>query len=383
MDGADARVIFSTPMERPILKPVGTPVEELDTPVLVVDLDALEHNIETVHSFFTGAPAKLRPHVESHRCPAITHLQMAAGGTVGGISVATVGEAEVFAQHGFSDILIASPVVISPKIARLCALARRATMAVAVDSPKNARDLSDAAQANGATLRAVVEVSTGLDASGVDPGEPAVELARAVHDQPGLRFAGYITHGARTKGEDGDALATEARSQIQRVLDTREEAERVGLEVGMVAAGGTSDYDVAGSMAGVTDVAAGSYALMDYRHSKGRPELRPAARVMSTVTSHPEPGRAITDSGQKSVGIDLGLPVVEDLSGVSLVRMSAEHGLLDLDGAAAEKSLDVGAKVWLTPWDAGDCVNLYDYIHVARDGRLEAVWDVSARGQYR
>ena len=133
-------------MERPIFKPIGTPTEELDTPTLVVDLDALAHNIEAVHSFFREREAKLRPHVEAHGCPGIAHRQLASAGTVGGVSVSTVGEAEVFAQAGISDITVANEVVTSQKIARLCALARSSRVTVAVDNPRVVERTSRAAQ---------------------------------------------------------------------------------------------------------------------------------------------------------------------------------------------------------------------------------------------
>ena len=142
-------------MERPIFKPVGTPVEQLDTPALVVDVADLERDIDTLHSFFCQHNAKIRTYVESHRCPAISHKQLAAGGTVGGICVGTLGQAEVFAEHGFTDILVAREMVIPQKIGRLCALARHARMTVAVDQPQNVQDLSNAASTRRVTLHVV------------------------------------------------------------------------------------------------------------------------------------------------------------------------------------------------------------------------------------
>ena len=133
-------------MERPIFKPIGTPTEQLDTPTLVVELDALAHNIEAVHSFFREREAKLRPHVEAHGCPGIAHRQLASAGTVGGVSVSTVGEAEVFAQAGISDITVANEVVTPQKIARLCALARSCRVTVAVDNPRVVERTSRAAR---------------------------------------------------------------------------------------------------------------------------------------------------------------------------------------------------------------------------------------------
>jgi D-serine deaminase-like pyridoxal phosphate-dependent protein len=369
-------------MERPIFKPVGTPVEQLDTPTLVVDLAILASNIDILHAFFRQHEAKARPHIESHRCPAIAHKQLAAGGTVGGIAVSTVGQAEVFNAHGFTDILVAGEVVTRPKINRLCALAHHAGMTVAVDHPHNVQDLSNAAETHGVTLQVVVDIHTRGNGCGVEPGQPVLDLARRVRQAPHLEFAGLITREGPSPAEDPGKLSGESRQLIQQVLDSRELVEKSGLTVPIVSVGGTYNYEIAGAMAGVTEVLAGTYALMDYRYAQSRPQFKPAARVITTVTSRPEPGTAIVDAGQKAVGIDTGLPVPQDIPGATAVSLSAEHGRLRLQGEADGK-VGHGDKIWLTPWDIGTCVNLYDYIHAVRDGKLEVVWDVAARGQYR
>jgi D-serine deaminase-like pyridoxal phosphate-dependent protein len=121
---------------------------------------------------------------------------------------------------------------------------------------------------------------------------------------------------------------------------------------------------------------------MDFRYLPHRTQLRPAGRVLCTVTSHPDPGTGILDAGQKAVGMDTGLAVVDGMPGVTLTKMSAEHGSLALEGEASSR-LSVGDKVWLVPWDMGVCTNLYDYIRAVRNGKLEAMWEVSARGRYR
>ena len=369
-------------MERPISKPVGTPAEQLDTPALVVDLEVLERNIETLHSFFGRRDAKVRPHVESHRCPAIAHKQLAAGGTVGGISVTTVGQAEVFGQQGFGDIFVASEVVTPQKIARLCALARSSKVTVATDNPKNIRDLSDAAQRAGVTLSVVVDIHTRLERCGVEPGKPAVDLAIAVGGSPGLHFAGLMTYEGAILAEDSEELLAESRRCVQPVLDTREMVEQAGLDVELVSVGGTHNYEIVAELAGVTEVPAGSYALMDHGYERHRPQFAPAAKVLATVISRPEPEIAVLDTGQKSIGIDAGMPVAEDTPGATVSRMDSEHGGLDLEGDA-RGMLSVGDKVWLTPRDIGNCVNIFDFINGVRDGNLEVVWEVSARGSYR
>jgi D-serine deaminase-like pyridoxal phosphate-dependent protein len=346
-------------MQRPIFKPVGTHVEDLDTPALVVDLEALDRNIESMHSPFRDGPVRLRPSVESHRCPAIAHMQLAAGGTVGGVSTSTVGQAEVFAAAGITDVFVASMVVTPPKIARLCALARRASVSVAADNAGNVRALSEAASAAGVTLNVLVAIDPGHGWSGVQPDEDAVALASQVARASGLHLAGLMTHDAE------DNLAG-----VQRLLEARRELERNGLKVETVSAASTA-------MDGVTEVRAGSYALSDLRHLD---RFEPAARVLGSVTSLPEPGVIITDTGRKAIGNDTGEPSVDNVPGAKLRSLSAEHGLIDVDGPVETV---LGAPVWYTPWDIGACVNLYDYMYGVRNDRLEAVLEIQARGRYR
>ncbi len=369
-------------MESPIFQPVNTPVEQLDTPSLVVDLSIMEHNIEKLHSFFRQHDARVRPHIGSHKSPAIAHKQLAAGGTVYGIAVTTVGEAEVFAQHGFTDIFIANVVVTPQKICRMCSLARHAIITVATDNPKNVHDLSAAAQETSVVLKVVVDVHTRLERCGVEPGRPAADLASAVTKAKNLHFAGLMTYEGMILTDDTDELICESRNCIQLVLDTRHLIEKAGTPVEVVSVGGTHNYEIAGAMAGVTEVLASSYVLSDYRYSRYRTQFKPAAKVLSTVSSHPEPGIAIIDSGEKSVGNDQGLPMIDRIPSATLMSLSAEHGIVKLERDAQSK-VNVGDKLWLVPWDISSCVNLHDYIHMVREDKLEAVWEIAARGRYR
>ena len=191
-----------------------------------------------------------------------------------------------------------------------------------------------------------------------------------------------MTYEGAILTDGGEEAATDSRKWIQQVLDTREMVEKAGMEVKVVSVGGTHNYEVAGTMPGVTEVPAGSYALMDHRYSQHRREFKPAAKVMSTVTSRPEPAIALTDSGAKAIGGGPEPAVVEGMPGVKFRRTDAEHGHLTLEGDAQSR-LDIGDKVWITPWDIGTCANLHDYISAVRDGKLEAVWDIAARGHYR
>lgn len=369
-------------MERPIFKPVGTPVMELDTPALVVDLAILERNLTTLHTFFQKQQAKVRPLVSAHLCPSLAHLQLAAGGTVGGIAVTTLGQAAVFATHGFSDILVTNPIITPYKINRLCALAHQTKMTVSADDAKNVQDLSAAAGQHGVTLQVAVEVHTSAQRGGIAPGPAALACAQTIQQAPHVDFVGLTTTAEPIFTTDPDELVAVSRQQLQPLLDTRDLLEKAGLPVRLVSVGGTTTYEVTGASEGITEVRAGTYALMDARHGQTLSTLRPAARVLTTVTSCPEPGTAITDTGQKAIGIDLGLPLIAGMPGISAVGLSAEHCRLRLEGDA-EAGVKLGQKLWLIPWDIGTCVNLYDALCVARHGVLERVWPVAARGQYR
>lgn len=370
-------------MERPVFQPVGTPVEELDTPALVLDLDVLGKNLSTMQAIFQGQSAKVRPHISCHLCPNIARLQLAAGGTVGGIAVTTVGEAEVFSNAGFSDILVASQIVTRSKIRRLCALARFNRIAVAVDNSTNVAMLSEVAQDTDVTLQVLVEIDAGLGRCGVTPGTEAVELAQTIARSPRLEFEGLMVRLRRipnSSADDSIDSKSDTRSRVQSVLDTRALVEREGLAVSVVSVAGARDYEVVATMPGVTEVQAGLYALGDYNSCSVNSQFVPAAKILASVISHPTESRAVVDAGHKATGPDLGVPVLDGVPGATATRFSAEHGILELEGQAIA-SLAPNDKVWLVPFDLALCVNQYDYFRAVRNGKLEGFWPIAARGR--
>ncbi|MBC8281671.1 MAG: alanine racemase, partial [Chloroflexi bacterium] len=296
-------------MERPIFHPVGTPVEQLDTPALVIDLDVMDRNIQTFQSYFADTSVKARPVVTSHLCPQIAHRQLEAGGTMGGIAVTTLGEAEVFANSGFADILLANQVVTASKIRRLCALVSQTSIGIAVDNPDNAKQLSEGAVAAGVELRVLVEIEAGMGRCGVAPGPDAVALAQTVAGLPGLRFEGIMGSVPGPKGDD-DPAAHEVKSKanLQVVLDNKAAMEQAGLSVAVVSVGGTHCYAQAIKMPGVTEVRAGRYPLMDHRLKSFLPQLAPAAKILASVISHPVEGMAVLDARSNSSGPHQGRP---------------------------------------------------------------------------
>lgn len=369
-------------MERPIFKPLGTPAEELDTPSLVIELDALEYNLDAVHTFFQQAPAKLRPMVSIHGCPSLAHKQLAAGGEVDGIAVMTLGQAEVFAAYGCRDITLVNTAVTPAKLRRLCALARQVDITVVADHPVQLKRMAEAAKAAGITLRVLVQINHNAHQSGVSPSPDAVALARDIMNTPPLIFTGITALPVPAANGDAADVASVSRQQLHQLADARAALERESIDVQVVSAGETIIYEEAARFDGVTEVIAGTYALMDAQYAAYWPHLKPAAHVLSTVTSRPEPGLAIADAGQKAVGIDLGLPQVAAPAGMETTGLSAEHCRLRLD-ESAQTAVQHGHKLWLMPWDLGTCMNLYDIVWVARQGRIETMWPVAARGQYR
>ena len=375
-------------MERPVFQPTGTPVMDLDTPALVVDLDVMDRNIETLHGRFDQSSAKVRPHVTGHQTPKIAHRQLQAANTVGGISVTSVGEAEVFSDAGITDILVSSQIVTRSKIRRLCALAGSNRIGVAVDNPQNVSDLSQAAEAQGVTLGVLVELDVGLGRCGVAPGDEALELARAVANSPGLRFDGIMAIAPLPSfsSEASDFPERQERDAtswqvLQHVLETRELIEKNSLPVSVVSVGGTHNYDVAAGMAGITEVQAGSYPLMDHLYCRMRPEFSPAAKVLAAVISRPTGESAVLDAGHKATGPDRGLAVLEGVAGAQAVRFSAEHGVLDLQSGPAQ-NMKSGDKAWLVPFNLGLCFNQYDYVRAVRGDKLEGFWPIAGRGRF-
>ena len=385
-------------MERPIFQPVGTPVEELDTPALVVDIDVLQGNIDTVHGLFRQlrpdgvtpeVDSLVRPHVSCHGCPQIAQLQLSADPAFsdeplscsGAIAVNAVGEAEVFAAAGFDDILISGRAVTRSKIRRVMTLSRNIWVFQAVDNHRNVQDLSLAAEAEDVVLGVVVDIDSGYGHGGVAPGDEAVSLAQAVEDAPGLALMGVTTYEGPVPLSNRTELRAETRNRIRPVLETVQQMERAGLEIPVVSAGSTYNYEVVARMTGVSEVLAGVYPLMDAQTLSIRPELQPAAKVLSTVISHPVPERAVVDAGHKTTGPDFGVAVLDGVSGARATRFSAEHGILELEGEATGQ-LNPNDKVWLLPYDLALCVNQFDYFRAVQDGKLVGYWPIACRGRW-
>jgi D-serine deaminase-like pyridoxal phosphate-dependent protein len=365
----------------------GTEREALDTPALLIDLDLMESNIAKMAAHFTklaerGASVRLRPHIKTHKCPILAHKQIEAGGTRG-ITCAKLGEAEVMFAGGVrSGILIANQIVGQTKISRLMALRRHADVAVLVDNERNTAELAAAAQASGVTLGVLVEINVGLERCGVRSVPEAVKLAQIVSESRGLKFLGL-------QGYEGHLLSIpdldERRAAVERAMEPMLEARRAieagGLEVQLVDAGGTGTYNITSQIEGITEIQAGSYIFHDASYRQRTADFEPALTLLTTVISKPEREVVVLDVGKKSITFDdVVPPQPKNLDGVSIQSAHEEHLILHLEGPAVD--LQVGDKIEMILSHVCTTVNLHERYFGMRDGVLETVWDIPARGRF-
>ncbi len=350
---------------------------DIDTPALLIDIDKMERNIRAMADFFDGRPAGLRPHTKTHKCPVLAHKQLRAGAR--GVTCAKLGEAEVMAQAGISDILIANQIVGRQKIARLANLARHCDIMVAVETPDNAAELSSAAKAVGATIRVLIEVDVGMHRCGVRSPEAAVSLARALVKNPGLKFEGIMGYeGHVVMMPDFEDREKACLDSMQTLMGAKEAIEKDGIVVGIVSAGGTGTYNIAGAYPGVTEIQGGSYIVMDSKYRSVLQDFECALTLLTTVTSRPDKETAIIDAGMKTMTFEFGVPELLNRPGAEISFLSEEHGHLFLQDADPA----VGEKLELIPSHCCTTINLHDRYYACRGDRLEAVWPIAARGKF-
>ena len=363
----------------------GMSIAEVDTPALLLDLDAFEHNLTRLTESLHGTSVRARPHAKSHKCPEIALRQIARGAV--GVCCQKVSEAEALVQGGVGDVMIANEVVGKPKLARLAELAHNARISVCVDDPGNVAQLANAVREAGVKLDVLVEINVGANRCGVEPGEPVLGLARLIAQSPGLRFAGvHAYHGAaqhlRTPQQRREAI-TQAVTKVQATVRLLEGA---GLHPEIVTGAGTGTYLLETASGVYNEIQPGSYIFMDADYGRnlsddGKPvrEFEQSLFILATVMSHPVPARAMVDAGLKAHSVDSGMPLVVGVPGAVYIKASDEHGVIQLDGPGTVK---LGQKLRLIPGHCDPTVNLYDWLVCYRGERVEAVWPISARGAF-
>ena len=355
----------------------GTPVADLPTPVALVDLDALEHNIAIIANHYRGKSIRLRPHGKNHKSPAILARQIDAGGTVGGVCAAKVSEAEVFVDSGAGNVLIANQVVAPDKVRRLARLARRVATTVAIDDAAQISRLAAGATDVGVTLGVVIEVDTMMGRGGARTVAHAVELARQVVATDGLEFRGVMSHQVPTRRSPDRAHRFEEGGRyIARVLEAKHAIEAAGIKVDMVSTGESWTYDVAATFLDVTEIEGGTYALMEMPYTY-MTEFRLALRIMGRVVARPDRNTAVGDVPIDAIAAPNGLPTLE---GWEQVRVSAlDHHGVTLSSTAS-MPLEVGETFFLLTHQQDMTVNRWDRLIGERDGVVEDVIEVLARG---
>jgi D-serine deaminase-like pyridoxal phosphate-dependent protein len=363
----------------------GDRLSDVDTPALLLDLEAFERNLDRLDASLAQHKVRVRPHAKSHKCAEIALRQMARGAV--GVCCQKVSEAEAMVEGGVMNVLVSNEVVGAQKLARLAALARRARVSVCVDDAQNVADLETAARNAGTKLDVLVEVDVGANRCGVEPGEPCAQLALRIAGAKHLRFAGLHAYQgtaqhARTPTERQNAIA----KAVQGVRTCIDALRTVGLSAEIVTGAGTGTYLLEATSGVYNEIQPGSYVFMDADYNRnlgddGAPlrTFEQSLHVWTTVMSHPTPQRAVVDAGLKALSVDSGMPQVADLPGVTYLKASDEHGVLTI---AQDASIELGMKIRLIPGHCDPTVNLYDWIVGVRDGKVECVWPISARGAF-
>jgi D-serine deaminase-like pyridoxal phosphate-dependent protein len=357
---------------------VGRPLTDVDTPALVIDLDALDHNIATMAADIAARGAQWRPHSKANKTPAIVQKEIAAGAI--GVTCAKVGEAEVMAASGIHDILIANQIVGPIKTRRLANLARQSDVIFAVDNPDNVREHDAAAAEAGTKPRVVIEVNTGMERCGVAPGEAAVELAKLVDSMRNLRFAGVMAwEGHSMSIKDPAAREAEIRRACGSLVETAEACRAAGLDVQIVSAGGTGTYLIAAGIEGITEVQAGGGIFGDSTYRNLGANVIPALNIMAQVTSRPSPDKVVIDAGRKSIDPSARQPTIEALEITGDISFSAEHGRFTL--ATPSDCPRIGERVTLWSGYSDQMCHLHEYFIGVRNGIVAAVWPIQGRGR--
>ena len=365
----------------------GMDEADIQTPCLVLDLDALERNIKKMGDYAASHGMRHRVHGKMHKSVDVALMQVEMGGACG-VCCQKVSEAEVFARGGIKDVLVSNQVRGEAKIARLAGLPKLGARAICcVDDIENVAELSAGATNAGTEIECLVEIDCGAGRCGVTTTEAVVELAKAIDAAEGLKFSGIQAYqGAMQHLDSYDERKEKTTIAIQMVRDAVDGLKAEGLECDIVGGGGTGSYYFESNSGVYNELQCGSYAFMDADYGRildkdgkriDRGEWENALFILCSVMSHAKPEKAIVDAGLKAQSVDSGLPVIFGRTDVEYVKCSDEHGVV----ADPDKVLKVGDKLKLVPGHCDPTCNVHDWYVGVRGGKVETVWPVSARGK--
>jgi len=365
----------------------GMAVADIQTPALVLDLDALEANIRKMGDYAAAHGMRHRVHGKMHKSIDVAKLQQRLGGACG-VCCQKVSEAEVFARGGIKDVMVSNQVTDPAKIDRLARMPKLgARVLVCVDDPANVADLSAAATRHGTQIEALVEIDCGAGRCGVSTTQDVVKIARLIDAAEGLKFAGIQAYqGAMQHLDSYDDRKAKIDIAVAQVADAVQGLKAVGLVCDIVGGGGTGSYYFESESGVFNELQCGSYAFMDADYGRildqdgvriDQGEWQNALFILTSVMSHAKPDKAIVDAGLKAQSVDSGLPTVFGRDDVTYLKCSDEHGVVgDPSGV-----LKINDKLRLVPGHCDPTCNVHDWYVGVRGGVVEAVWPVSARGK--
>tara|TARA_R110002074_G_scaffold40481_5_gene108252 strand:- start:182 stop:1345 length:1164 start_codon:yes stop_codon:yes gene_type:complete len=365
----------------------GMAVADIQTPALVLDLDALEANIRKMGDYAAAHGMRHRVHGKMHKSIDVAKLQQRLGGACG-VCCQKVSEAEVFARGGIKDVMVSNQVTDPAKIDRLARMPKLgARVLVCVDDPANVADLSAAATRHGTQIEALVEIDCGAGRCGVSTTQDVVKIARLIDAAEGLKFAGIQAYqGAMQHLDSYDDRKAKIDIAVAQVADAVQGLKAVGLVCDIVGGGGTGSYYFESESGVFNELQCGSYAFMDADYGRildqdgvriDQGEWQNALFILTSVMSHAKPDKAIVDAGLKAQSVDSGLPTVFGRDDVTYLKCSDEHGVVgDPSGV-----LKINDKLRLVPGHCDPTCNVHDWYVGVRGGVVEAVWRVSARGK--
>ena len=366
----------------------GMDEADIQTPCLILDLDALERNIKKMGDYAKAHGMRHRAHGKMHKSVDVLKLQMELGGAVG-VCCQKVSEAEVFAREGIKEILVSNQVRDPAKIDRLAQLPKLSggEVIVCVDDIDNVADLSEAAQKHGTDLGVFVEIDCGAGRCGVTTTGAVVEIAKAVREADNLTFRGIQAYqGAMQHIDSFDERKAKLDAAIKQVSDAVEALKAEGIETDLVSGGGTGSYYFESNSGVYNELQCGSYAFMDADYGRildedgnriDAGEWENAFFILTSVMSHAKADKAIVDAGLKAQSVDSGLPVIHGRDDVEYIKCSDEHGVV----SDSKGVLKVNDKLRLIPGHCDPTANVHDWYVGVRGGKVETLWPVSARGK--
>ncbi len=369
----------------PIVLEQPVPVDQLQTPALIIDLDAFEANLSKMQGFLNDHGLALRAHTKMHKCPHIALQQVKAGAR--GVCAAKVSEAEVMCDAGIVDVLITSPLATQDKIGRfLAARAQAPGLKVVVDHFTSAALLDEMAGAEGLVVDVFIDIDPGMGRTGVAPGESTLRLAEAIVDADNLMLAGVQMYAGNCMHIEGYQARYEKYARIlERGIETVGCLKDHGIDVPIVSGGGTGTYNMEPGIGFINELQAGSYAFMDIEYQEigrdGSPvydDFDVSLFVLVTAISQPQTRLITVDAGFKSFASDKMAPRFRDVEGVVFHWGGDEHGIVQLDNPSMDISL--GQKLPMLTPHCDPTVNLHDFYFPFRDGLVHEIWPITARG---